>query len=97
LALTLAVVFDRHLRRREESVAQLRENQAELNEVHRIARLGSWRIDARSGTIDWGAQAAPLLGVPVALVPTLDRLLEKVLEEDRPRVQQAWARLMSQG
>ena len=97
LALTLATVFDRHLRKREESMAQLRENQAELTEVHRIARLGSWRIDAASGTIEWSVQAASLLGVPSALVPTLDRLLEKILEEDRPRVQRAWAGLATQG
>jgi PAS domain S-box-containing protein len=97
LALTLAVLFDRHLRRRDESVAQLHENQAELTEVHRIARLGSWRIEARTGTIDWGVQAASLLGVPATLVPTLECLLEKVLDEDRPRVQRAWAGLAAQG
>ncbi|MCC7081645.1 MAG: PAS domain S-box protein [Burkholderiales bacterium] len=97
LALTLALLFDRHLRRREESVAQLRENQAELTEVHRIARLGSWRIEAGTGTIAWSAQAASLLGPPAALVSSPESLLERVLQEDRPRVERAWADLMAQG
>ncbi|MCC6535377.1 MAG: PAS domain S-box protein [Burkholderiales bacterium] len=97
LALALALVLDRHLRRGEESLAELRENQAELTAAQRIARLGSWRIDAASGAIQWSAQAASLLGIAPALVPTLERLLERVLEEDRARVQRAWAGLLAAG
>jgi PAS domain S-box-containing protein len=97
LALSLAAVLDRHLRRREESVAQLRDNQAELTEAQRIARLGSWRIDGRSGMVEWSEQAAALLGVPAGSISTLEQLLGIVLEEDRPRVQHAWTELGSGG
>lgn len=97
LALALALVLDRHLRRREESVAQLRENQAELTEAHRMARLGSWRIDAATGSIHWSAQAAGLLGISAPHVPDLERLLVHVYEEDRGRVQRAWQALTTTG
>lgn len=97
LALSLGCLLDRHLRRRDESEAQLRENQAELTEAHRIARLGSWRIDAASGTIQWSAQAAGLLGIVADRVPTRDALLGHVFEDDRARVAHAWEGLLTAG
>jgi len=97
LALALGALLDRHLRRREESVTQLRESEAELTEAHRIARLGSWRIDTATNTVQWSELAAILLGAPAPRVPTLEHLLERVVEEDRPRLQRAWAGLVATG
>lgn len=97
LAIALGYVLDRHLYRRDESLAQLRENQAELTEAHRIARLGSWRIDDASGAIQWSAPAADLLGIAPQLAPTPEDLLAHVYEADRPRVQRAWEELFAAG
>lgn len=97
LALALAFLLDKHLRRREESVAQLRENQAELNEAQRIARLGSWHVDGITGTIQWSTQAAGLLGIGPQQVPSFEGLLDHVFEEDRPRVARAWDGLLTAG
>jgi len=97
LALALGVLLDRHLRRREESVAQLRENQAELTEAQRIARLGSWHIDAASGALLWSAEAAALLGIAGERATTLEGLLDAVLLEDRSRVQSAWMQFNASG
>lgn len=97
MALALAFLVDKHLRRREESVAQLRENQADLTEAQRIARLGSWHFDGATGTIRWSAQAAGLLGIGVDSVPNVESLLAHVIEEDRLRVSRAWESLLSAG
>jgi PAS domain S-box-containing protein len=97
LALALAFLLDRHLRRRDESVAQLRENQAELTEAQRIARMGSWQLDGSSGRIQWSAQAAGLLDIAADDLPTFERLLQRVVEDDRPRVSSAWASLLAAG
>jgi len=97
LALALGSLLDRHLRRRDESVAELSENQAELTEAQRIARLGSWRMEAASGAIRWSPQAAHLLGIDPQRASTPQLLLEHVFEADRPRVQRAWEGLAAGG
>jgi len=97
LAVALGCLLDRHLRRRDESVAQLHENQAELTEAQRIARLGSWRIDDASGEIRWSSQAAVLLGFAPQLALTAENLLEHVFDADRPRVRRAWEELFTAG
>jgi PAS domain S-box-containing protein len=97
LGLALAFLLDKHLRRRDESVAQLRENQAELTEAQRIARLGSWRLDGVTGALQWSTQAAGLLGIVADHIPNFESLLEHVFEEDRQRVSSAWHSLLSAG
>ena len=94
LALALGALVERYVRRREESVARLRENQAELSEAQRIAQLGRFSVDGATGTIQWSAQAAQLLGAPQVLSSTLASLVEHVLEEDRERLSCAWQRLL---
>jgi PAS domain S-box-containing protein len=97
LALAFGVLLDRHVRRREESVARLRVQQAELTDAQRIARLGSWYIDGASGRVRWSAEAAALLGVPADVVPSLERLLAHVHDDDRLRLERAWAGLLATG
>jgi len=97
LAIALALLLDRHIRRGDESVARMREHQAELTEAQRIARLGSFSVEGRTGAIHWSAQAAGLLGLPATRLPDFDALLEHVLEDDRARVRSAWSALHAQG
>ena len=95
LALSLGALAERYVRRREESIARRKANQAELSEAQRIAQLGRFSIDAATGTIQWSAQAARLLGAPHVLSSTLEGLAEHVLEEDRPRLRSAWEKLLA--
>ena len=95
LALALGALVERYIRRREESVVRLSENQAELSEAQRIAQLGRFSVDGATGTIQWSAQAAQLLGAPHVLSSTLASLAEHVLAEDRERLRSAWQRLLA--
>ncbi len=97
LALALGALLDRHVRRREESVVRLREQRAELTEAQRIARLGSWHLEADGSRLRWSPEAAAMLGTPADTVPTLERLLTLVHEEDRPAVERAWRDLPGTG
>ena len=95
LTLALGALAERHLRRREQSIAELRENQAELTEAHRIAQLGRFSFDGATATFQWSAQAAQLLGMPSALSSSLEQLIAQVVEEDREMLRSAWARLIA--
>ena len=95
LTLALGALLERHLRRREESIVRLRENQAELTEAHRIAQLGRFSFDGATATFQWSAQAAQLLGTPSALSSSLQQLSAQVVEEDREVLASAWARLLA--
>jgi len=95
LTLAFGALLQRHLRRREESIARLRENQAELTEAHRIARLGRFTYDSATDTFQWSAQAAQLLATPSALSSNLEQLTERLVQEDREILRNAWARLLA--
>ncbi len=62
---------------------QLRENETELLEAHRVARIGSWWHDLRRDEIHWSAQTYKILGIP-AQQPTVELVRNLVHAEDWP-------------
>jgi PAS domain S-box-containing protein len=76
------VQFDITERKRAEE--SLRESEASLAEAQRIANLGSWEWDVRTGEVRWSDEVFRIYGYePGEFVPTLERLLEIVHPDDR--------------
>jgi PAS domain S-box-containing protein len=63
---------------------QLKLSEKQLAEAHRIANLGAWRIDSRSGKVIWADETFRILGLePGSVTPTVDLLLDRIHPEDR--------------
>jgi len=70
----------------------LREQAALLLAAQRIARMGSWRQDLRSGDVTWSEGTCELFGLaPAALDGTFESLRSLVLPQDRPAFERACA------
>ena len=65
----------------------LRRSEAYLAEAQRLARIGSWAVDARTGeTRYWSEETFRIWGLdPKQGLPTLDQLVEQVHPDDRDR------------
>lgn len=95
----LGQAFNTMLDERAEEEAALREQQrrverseAMLAESQRIAAVGSWREDVRSGTLECSLETYRILGLsPESWTPTPGAFLERVHADDRERVQIARA------
>lgn len=82
--------IDRDITIRRQKEAALRESEARLKRAQRIARLGGWELDLRTGALTWSDEVYRILGVSTeSFTPTRATFLELVHPEDRERVQAA--------
>ncbi len=59
----------------------------DLREAQRLGKIGSWRVDLRTGQSSWSEEMFNVLGREPALGPmTIDEFREAVVEEDRDDV-----------
>jgi PAS domain S-box-containing protein len=69
-----------------------------LGEAQRLARIGSWEFDVRTGFTAWSDELFRLYGEePGAFRPTLETWLERVHTDDRDRVRRLNAEAMARG
>lgn len=84
----LVSVRDISARRETEAILQRREK--ELAEAHRIARLGGWTADLRTGEIHWSDEACRILNMdPSRPDGTLESFMRTVHPDDRKKVRTA--------
>src|SRR5918998_760254 len=75
---------------RKEAEEALRRSEAGLAEAQRMAHLGSWEWDVRTGGVWWSNETFRIYGFePQSFVPTFEKLLEVVHPEDRKMLGQA--------
>ena len=75
---------------RKRAEEELRRSEMNLAEAQRIAHLGSWEWDVRSGETSWSDEVFRMYGFePGAFVPSLERMMEAVHPDDRDTVRQA--------
>jgi two-component system cell cycle sensor histidine kinase/response regulator CckA len=77
-----------------EAEARLRRTLALLEEAQRFAQLGSWRLDPRSGELEWSREFRRIAGLSDDLIPSVERFLERVAPEDQPRFRAAYTRVL---
>jgi two-component system, cell cycle sensor histidine kinase and response regulator CckA len=76
----------------------LRQNEALLREVGRIAEIGGWEADLVTRRVLWTRTCYDLVGLdPAGPAPGPDEYLQCFIEEDRPRVDQAMRALVEDG
>lgn len=89
--LIIAAMVANVLRRRRAEL-QLRASQSHLERAQKLAQLGSWEKDPRTGALRWSDEVYRIHGLDRELFePTFERLLALVHPDDRERI-----RLMAQ-
>ena len=69
---------------KKEAEEALRKSQAGLAEAQRLAHLGSWEWDPRTGELYWSDETFRIYGYePQSFVPTFEKLLQVVHPDDR--------------
>ena len=82
-----AVVTFSDVTARKEAEEALKKSESGLAEAQRMARLGSWEWDVRTGEVSWSDEVFRIYGhAPASFVPSLDRLMQAVHPEDRDLV-----------
>ncbi|MEI6986101.1 MAG: PAS domain S-box protein [Rhodospirillaceae bacterium] len=75
-------ITERHIREQ-----QLRDREIQLSTAQRIARLGSWRVDVKTGNISWSHEMYRLFGVESGAFSLSPELVFGCIHpEDRERV-----------
>lgn len=78
--------------------ASLRERERELEEAHRIARLGTWRWVRATGTVTWSEEVFRAFGMePSATAPHMDKIRELHTPESRARMDAVVLRAVTSG
>lgn len=77
---------------RVEAEAELRRSRSALAEAQRLAQVGSWNLDLRTGAACWSDQEFRCLGcVPDGCAPTCENFLKAVHPDDVSAVREAMA------
>lgn len=69
---------------------QLGYSEALLRETQSLAKIGSWRLDLRTGELIWSDETYRIFGLPDGAPLDYSRFLEQVHPEDRTLVSRAW-------
>ena len=91
----------RYMLRANESLRQLGESERRLAHAQRIAAMGSWEWDIRTGDMMWSREMFSLLGYApdeeeeTTIRPRLPAVLARVHPEDRERFQTATNRIVA--
>ncbi|MBI5108310.1 MAG: response regulator [Rhodocyclales bacterium] len=76
---------------------ELEQSKAELDRAQSVGKIGSWVLDAGSGTVRLSAEACRIFGLPVGSPGSIDAYLARTHDEDRPAVEQAWRQALKGG
>src|SRR5215216_3808587 len=84
------VINQRDMTERKEAEEALHKSEAGLAEAQRMANLGNWEWDVRTGEVFWSEEVFRIYGYqPSEIVPTLERLIELVHPDDRRQLREA--------
>jgi len=76
---------------------ELKQSEENLVEAQRLARLGRWQCDPRSGRWTWSGEILALLGVEASAAPGLEPLLARLDQQDQRALAEAISQLAKGG
>ena len=88
---------DEDVTRQRDAEQRLRANEAFLDRTGRIAAVGGWQMDLRSGVIDWSPQIRRLHEVGVGYEPRLEQVLDFYAPHVRSTISAAVQKAIRQG
>jgi len=93
-----SLVFVRNITARTRIEHQLRKSEASLINAQRIAHVGSWEKDMKTGEIFWSDELYRICGaVPQQVKPNLYTILERLHPDDRPVFREAASNAVTKG
>ena len=75
----------------EQLADKLSKNSALLEATSAMAQVGGWRLDLRTGNLDWTAQTRQIHDVDESFTPTLEAALGFYTPDSRSRIEKAFA------
>jgi PAS domain S-box-containing protein len=85
------------LLRLEAGQQQMSEGQARLKEAQRIARLGHWSLDERSGAMQWSDEVYRIFGQdPATFQPSFSAYWQQVCPDDKTELRQQFDRALAE-
>jgi two-component system, cell cycle sensor histidine kinase and response regulator CckA len=81
--------LERANRELEQAASQLAHNADLLEEMSAMAQAGGWRLDLKTGKLDWTAQTKRIHDVADSYTPTLEDALAFYTPDSRTRIQKA--------
>ena len=88
-------VFQRYVTDRKRAEEELRRSEATLADAQRLSHTGSWCWNVASDELLWSAEHFRIIGVdPETVRPSYPSALRWIHPDDRPRVQEAFDRLV---
>jgi PAS domain S-box-containing protein len=88
-------VFQRYVTDRKRAEEELRRSEANLADAQRLSHTGSWSWNVASDQLLWSAEHFRIIGVdPETVRPSYPGALQWIHPDDRPRVQEAFDRLV---
>lgn len=85
LAHSIKTTCELDMKRRESNTVSL-----QLNEAQQLARMGSWKLDHKTGALFWSEEVYRLFGLPLNTPLTYADFLNMVLPGERDAVDQAF-------
>jgi PAS domain S-box-containing protein len=90
--------YGRDITKRKQAEEKLRENEADLAEAQRVAKMGSWQYDLASKKVRWSDELCRIFEIEKTLFDGKhETFLNYVLPDDRPRVLQTNAGARTNG
>lgn len=79
-------------------IGELRESERRLNEAQRLAKTGSWELDAANGSLNWSDETYRIVERDrESFEPSYAAVLEMTHPDDRLRVERAYRRSLETG
>lgn len=82
---------------RSQAERALRASRALLDRTGRVARVGGWELDLRSGQLTWTDETCRIHGVPPGSTPTLQQAMDFVDAAHRPHIVAAIDNALKEG
>jgi two-component system cell cycle sensor histidine kinase/response regulator CckA len=77
----MAVIRD--VTERKQAEHELREREAQLGIASRVARLGAWSVDLKTGRVKWSDELCEMRGLPPGTIPTREQAIQTYAPEFR--------------